>query len=289
MDALLEWMSFRGSGGVSDIPPDLVGEGSVRRVVEGLSVLGHVEFVKPNTWQIAPPVLAGLPASGNLQGEAVLCGARTAGVLSRLRVACGHHGAAISLSPVAHGPSVIRVSSSRCCVLNAAANEAGLGFQRDAAFTLLACTPAILEWPRTPCPMVSGRVETVRRFSRSKLEWIGSTLDDARKSQRGFFRIKRDWDWVSIIKMGTEESAYIDDRAGRLLVATKLKAVSWDPEERVLSVPRQLYPPRVIARALAMCAGTPPYFDQTSKQVSFASVPSEIVRLALGITGLRLS
>ena len=286
-DVLLEWMSFRGSGRVADIPPDLIGEGSARWLVEGLAVLGHVEFMEPNTWRIAPPVLAGLPANGNIPGEAVLCGARTAGVLSRLGAACGQHGVAVSVSPVSDGPSVVHVRSSSCSALKTAANEAGLGFQGNAAFTLLACTPAIRDWPRTPCPMVSGRVETVRRFSRSKLVWTGSTLDEARESQRGFFRIKRDWDWVSIIKMGAERSAYIDDRAGRLLVAAKLKAASWDPEEGTFSVPRQLYPPRVIARALAMCAGTLPHFDRTRKRISFASVPLEIVRLALGITGLR--
>lgn len=286
-DVLLEWMSFRESGRVADIPPDLIGEGSARWVVEGLAVLGHVEFMEPNTWRIAPPVLAGLSANGKLPGEAVLCGARTAGVLSRLAAACGQHGVAVSVSPVSDGPSVVRVRSSSWSALKTAANEAGLSFQGNAAFTLLACTPAIRDWPRTPCPMVSGRVETVRRFSRSKLEWIGSTLDEARESQRGFFRIKRDWDWVSIIKMGAERSAYIDDRAGRILVAAKLKAASWDPEEGTFSVPRQLYPPRVIARALAMCAGTLPRFDQTRKRISFATVPFEVVRLALGITGLR--
>ena len=286
-DVLLEWMSFRGSGRVADIPPDLIGEGSARWVVEELAILGHVEFVESNSWRIAPPVLAGLPTNGKLAGEAVLCGARTAGVLSRLRAACGQHGVAVSLPPVSGGPAVIRVSSSRRSALKAAANEAGLGFQGNAAFTLLACTPAIREWPRKPCPMVSGRVETVRRFSRSKLRWVDSTLDEARESQRGFFRIMRDWDRVSIIKMEAEKSAYIDDRAGRLLVAAKLKAASWDPEEGTFSIPSQLNPPRVIARALAMCAGTLPYFDQTSKRISFESVPLEIVRLALGITGLR--
>ena len=286
-DVLLEWMSFRGSGRVADIPPDLVSEGSARLAVEGLVTLGHVELVEPNTWRIAPPVVAGLPGNGTHKGEAILCGARTAGVLSQFRAACRQHGVAVSVSSVSDRPSVIRVSSCRYSALKTAANEAGLGFQGNAAFTLLACTPTIREWPRTPCPMVSGRVETVRRFSRSKLRWIGSTLDEARESQRGFFRIRRDWDRVSIIKMGANESAYIDDRAGRLLVAEKLKAASWDPEEWTFSVPQQLYPPRVIARALAMCAGTLPIFDQTSKRISFAGVPLDIFRLALGITGLR--
>ena len=288
MDVLLEWMSFRGTGRIADLPPDLVDEGSRRQIVETLAMLGHVEFMSRDIWRIAPPVLAGLPTNG-VSWDAVLCGARTSGLLARLRAACGRFGAEISMSHAADGPTNFRVSSSRCSALEAAADEAEITFQRNSAFTLLACTPTIREWPRTPCAMVSGRVETVRRFSRSKLGWLDSSLDEARELQRGFFRIKRDWDWVSIIKMGAEKSAYIDDRAGRLIVAAKLKVVSWNPELGTFSIPRRLFPPRLIARALVLCEGTLPHFEQTSGRISYANVPLEIVRLALAITGLRLT
>ena len=287
-DILLEWMSFRCSGRVADLPPDLVGQRSGRLMVETMAVLGHVEVVDRDAWRIAPPVLAGLPANGR-SWEAVLCGARTSGLLSRLGAACGRYGAEISRSRVADVPELIRISSPSCSGLEAAAAEAGVVFQRDSAFTLLACTPSVKEWPRTPCPMVSGRVETVRRFSRSRIGWTNSTLDEAAESRGGLFRIKRDWDWVSIIKMGTDKSAHIDDRAGRLVVAAKLKAAMRDAELGTFSVPGQLYPPRVIARALSMCTGMPPYFDKENRRVCFSGVPPGVARLALEITGLRLA
>ena len=287
-DILLEWMSFRGSGQVADLPPDLVGERSGRRMVESMAVLGHVEFVDRDAWRIAPPVLAGLPANGQ-SWDAVLCGARTSALRSRLGAACGRHGAEISMSRAADVPELIRISSPSCSALEAVAGEAGVLFQRDSAFTLLACIPSVKEWPRTPCPMVSGRVDTVRRFSRSRIGWTNSTLDEAAESRGGLFRIKRDWDWVSIIKMGTDKSAYIDDRAGRLVVAAKLKAALWDAELGTFSVPGQLFPPRVIARALSMCTGTPPYFDKENRRVCFSGVPPGVARLALEITGLRLA
>ena len=287
-DSLLEWMSFRGLGRIANLPPDLVGEESGRRIVETMAVLGHVESADRDVWRVAPPVLAGLPANAQ-SWDAVLCGARTSGLLSRLGAACDRHGVGLRRSRVADAPEVIRISSFSCSALEAAAGEAEVIFQRDSAFTLLACTPSVEEWPRTPCPMVSGRVGTVRRFSRSNIRWVSSSLEEAVESQGGLFRIQRDWDWVSIIKMSADQSAYIDDRAGRLIVARKLKAAAWDAELGTFSVPGQLYPPRIIARALSMCSGTPPYFDKETRRVCFSNIPLGVVRLALEITGLRLA
>ena len=289
-DVLLEWLSFRGTGRVNDIPPDLIGQASAQRIVEDLVLLGHVELVERQSWRIAPPVLAGLPANGQ-PSNAILCGARTAGLLSRLRTVCERHGAGtkVLVSPNADRPTLIRVSAPTWSALAATAVEAGVAFQRNSAFTLLACAPAVKDWPRTPCAMVSGRVDTVRRFSRSKIHWVASTLVEARESKAGFFRIQRDWDWVSILKMGHAESAYIDHRAGRLIVAAKLKVATWDSELGTFSLPSQLFPPSVIARALTLCSGTPPTFDHASRRICFASVPFEVVTLALAITGLRLA
>ena len=287
-DVLLEWMSFRGTGRVTDLPEDLIGGESPRKIAEALAVLGHVEFIDSNRWRIVPSFLAGLPEDG-LVSNAVLCGARTAALLSRLKTGCAEYGAEVIESPTANGPDVVRVSSPSCSVVSMVAKEMRLAFQPNSAFTLLSCTPAIRNWPRTPCPMVSGKVETVLRFSRSKLDWVNSTLDEARGSHRGFFRVRRDWDWVSIIKMGSDTSAYIDDRAGRLIVAAKLKAASWDAEQRKFAVPKQLFPPRLIARALTMCTGTPPSYDEAHGQVCFSGVPIEVAKLGLAITGLRIA
>lgn len=73
--------------------------------------------------------------------------------------------------------------------------------------------------------MVQGRVETVRRFSRSKMHWVSSTLAEAAGASAGFFRIQRDWDWVSLIKSSAQDAALIDDRAGRMAAAAKCKVV----------------------------------------------------------------
>jgi hypothetical protein len=288
-DLLLEWMSFRGSGRTDDVPAELTTGSPVHRVVDNLAMLGHLELTGATSWRIAPPVLAGLPGQTDRRPSAVLCGARTPGMLAGLAAACQSAGAQMALTPMSGQPSAICVTAPSKAVLASVADTARLAIQDDAALTLLACTPAIRNWPRTPCAMVAGRVETVRRFSRSKIGWKDSNLAEATAAKAGFFRIKRDWDWVSLLKTGLSECAYIDDRAGRLAVAAKLRAAAWNGGSQTLSLPSQLYPPGTIARALTLCTGALPRFDVASRRILFASVTPEILRLTLAITGLRLA
>ncbi len=178
-DLLLEWMSFRRAGRISDVPADLADGGAVRRTVDNLAVLGHVELLNGASWKVAPPALAGLPAGADRDTTAVLCGARTPGVLASLTAACQGAGAQLASLTVPNRPAVIQVTAASGAELAAVASAARIPLQHDAAFTLLACTPAIRDWPRTPCAMVDGRVETVRRFSRSRMGWVESTLAEA--------------------------------------------------------------------------------------------------------------
>jgi len=288
-DLLLEWMSFRRAGRISDVPADLTDGGAVRRTVDNLAVLGHVELLSGASWKVAPPALAGLPAGADRDATAVLCGARTPGVLASLTAACQGAGAQLASLTVPNRPAVIQVTTASSAELAAVASAARFPLQHDAAFTLLACTPTIRDWPRTPCAMVDGRVETVRRFSRSRMGWVESTLAEAAAAKAGFFRIKRDWDWVSLLKTGVSECAYIDDRAGRLAAAAKLKAISWTADTRTLDLPGQLFPPLAVARALTLCTGFLPRYEAASRRISFADIPPEILRLTLAITGLRLA
>lgn len=288
-ERLLEWMSFRRAGRMSDLPADLADGVVVWRTVDNLAVLGHLELLNGTSWKVTPPILAGLPRYASRGAAAVLCGARTPGVLASLTAGCQSIGAKIEAVSVPSRPAVIRVTATSTAELVSVASAARIPLQHDAAFTLLACTPNIRDWPRTPCVMVDGRVETVRRFSRSRMGWVESTLAKAAAAKTGFFRIKRDWDWVSLLKTGVSECAFIDDRAGRLAAATKLKVVSWTANSRTLDLPSQLFPPVAIARALALCTGFLPRYEAASRRISFGDIPPEILRLTLAITGLKLS
>ena len=150
-DRLLEWMSFRRSGRVSDIASDLADSGAVRRTIDDLATLGHIELLPDANWKVAPPVLALLPRRSDSAAAAVLCGARTPGVLASLASACATADVQLLTQAAAARPSVIRVTAGSNSGLATAASAAGIPLQHDAALTLLACTPAIRDWPRTPC------------------------------------------------------------------------------------------------------------------------------------------
>jgi hypothetical protein len=287
-DLLLEWMSFRRTGRLNELPAELMA-GPPRRMLDDLSMLGHIEMPNASRWQIAAPVLAGLPPDEGPAHAAILCGARTPALTGRIASACGTVGAELNLTPAPNRPSRICITAPSANVLADAAELAGIRFQNSAAYTLLACLPAIRNWPRQPCQMAGGRVEIVRRFSASKRQWVDSSLTEANTARRGFFRIKRDYDWVSILKSDVSDCAYIDDRAGRLFMASKLRLAAWDGATKSFSLPIELYPPALIARALALCTGALPQFERIARRISFTGVSAPMQRLALAITGLRLA
>jgi hypothetical protein len=286
-DQLLEWISFRGSGALDVLPATDKGVTS-RRALGNLSLLGHLEL-KDKAWRVAPPVLAALPIKDQQQAAAVLCGARTRGVLRRLNEASLSTGGVIEEIGQPAGPTLIRVTSCSHEALVDTAALAGIRFQADAAYTLLACVPSIGRWPRQACQMTGGKIEMVRRFSGSRAQWLPSSLSEAQSAAKGFFKIKRDWDWVSIIKLGPDDCAYIDDLAGRMLAAAKRRHAAWNSDTRAFSLPGYLFPPNLIARALVLCSGMLPEFDRSSGRICFMGVNAEMLRLTLSITGLRLA
>jgi hypothetical protein len=136
--------------------------------------------------------------------------------------------------------------------------------------------------------MVEGKVGSVRRFSKSRMRWVESTLSEATAAAKGCFRIKRDWDWVSLLKSAPDSAWLVDDRAGRLAAAAKCKAARWSSEDGTLSLPAHLYPPAIMARGLVLCSGYLPKFDREAMQISFDGLQAEHLRLILALSGLWL-
>lgn len=286
-DLLLEWVSYRSSGRRDDLPEELLDGEQPIWVLADLAALGHIDLLFDGRWRTAPPVLAAISDDAGLGVSAILCGARTPQILKRLRDACGRAAGTIAVAVQPKRPTAITVTTRSPADLAAIAAEAGFRFQRDAAFTVLACLPTIQNWPRSPCPMVVGRVQDVKRFSRSQLTWVPSTLEAAAAARRGFFRIHRDWDWISLLKQGLGSQAEIESSAGRIAAAERAKVVSWNPTLRTLRLPFALYPPTLIARGLVLCSGVLPARDREHRTVVFGGVPARTARLTLALTRLR--
>jgi hypothetical protein len=287
-DRLLEWISYRESGRTNDLPPDLVSEGDSYRMIDDLAVLGHVELKAGNHWRVAPPVLAALGEESEQSATAVLCGARTRGLVDRLSSACRDRGAQLQFVAQADRPQCLLVTAATTSDLCAIATASATNWQRDAAFTLLASLPTIATWPRTPCQMVAGKVEEVRRFSKSNLRWTASSLEEARDAARGLFHIKRDWKSIVLMKDGRDAQSEIDSAAGRLAVVAGTKRLHLDLKSRSLRIPGALRPPTLISRSLALCSGMLPEFGREKRDLAFRGISHRIAHLAVAITGLRL-
>lgn len=288
-DRLLEWISYRGSGQVTDLPADLVPGRHPFRVIEDLAVLGHIELDDDNRWRVAPPVLAALGEESEKIATAVLCGARTRGLVERLTKACADHGAEMQVIAQNERPHCMLVTAAASSHLCAIAAAAALNWQRDAAFTLLASLPTIATWPRKPCEMVAGKVEEVRRFSKSSLRWTESSLDEARSAARGLFQIKRDWNSIVLMKDGMDSQFEIDLAAGRLAVAAGVRKLHLDLKSRSLRIPAALRPPTLISRSLALCSGMLPEFGREKRDLAFRGITHRIAHLATSITGLKFA
>ncbi|MGX1348240.1 hypothetical protein AB7M49_001816 [Bradyrhizobium elkanii] len=287
-DNLLEWISFRQMGRLGELPVE--GDGRRRGIfVSNLVTLGHIELVGEQGWRVTPPTFACIPCDASGVFSAVLCGARTRVLLAELDSACRSVGATVDTTPQGDGPVCIIVSASSIDALADIAVRTRILLQPDAGYTLLACLPAIGSWPRKPIEMPGGKVGLVKRFSGKEARWLPTTLEKAQSSTKGFYRIQRDWDWVSVLKLGQSECVSIDERAGRLLTAAKHRHASWAPNGSKLSIPGTLLPPAYIARALVLCSGLLPSFDRNSARIAFSNVGPGMLRLVLAITGLKLA
>jgi len=288
-DRLLEWMSYRERGQRNDLPKNLLSSSNPFRMLEDLSLLAHVEIQQDGSWQVAPPAFAVIGDESDGGKTAILCGARTQGVLERLTKACELNGGELRRHQQTDRPQCIIVAAPSASALSAIANVSGIPRQRDAGFTLLACLPPIRDWPRISCPMVAGKVAEVKRFSKVDLHWLPSSLEEASQAVRGLFRIKRDWNWITLIKSGKDTQSQIDVYAGRLAAAAGARKIRLNMSSRTLCIPVTLKPPTVISRALTLCSGMLPVVDRENWQFVFRDVPIRTAHLAISITGLRVA
>lgn len=286
-DLLLTYMSFRAFGRRDDLPKHLLNGRHPSHVLWEFAVLGHLEITANAAWQIVPPTLAGLGDETGATGEAILCGARTPALREKLLTACRAMDTVLEETPSALRPARIILKTKDVYHLAAVASFAGLALQQDAGFTLLASLPRIREWPRERILPIAGRTRLVQRFSRSGLCWRDTTLDHVTSASKGFFRVKRDYDTVTILKEGRDLQSAIETSAGRLSAARGSTRVRIDAAARTFSIPAALAPPIPIARALAINAGALPDFHRSTKEIVYAAVTARAARLTLEVLELK--
>ena len=218
--------------------------------------------------------------------RAVLCGARTPLLMSRLLEASQKHGVKVAAEPDPFAGRV-EVAASGHRALRQIAADTGIRLQPDAPFAILSALPRISAWPRTPVPATVGHTAEAERFSRSRLTWVASSLEEASTATKGFFRIVRDWDRIHVIKDGPDRQLAVDPAVGRLSVARGLKVLRLDLSAHSLTIPAQLRPPIYITRALCVASGKLPAYDSGTRTLTFADLSPDTMRLAADILELK--
>jgi hypothetical protein len=271
MNGLLLWMSARQSGSAQSFRSQVAALGSVsgrspHRVAEwNLSKLGHAEFGRAAVgegWRVAPPVLAAGDPSKS--GHALLCGARTPVLLDRLRTAAGPR---LLTSTQNGGPDVVALAASSSVILGIIAQEAGIDVQWNAPLAVLACSPKPSANRLDPADISVGGWD-VSRFSKSNLAWVPSTVADARGTRDGFFRFRSDYSTKYIlIEAG---SPFVTDSAAgkyRLLARRHRRLrrgqspITYTSSAEVIRIRASCRPPALVERALVLCSGSLPRFD----------------------------
>lgn len=282
---LLVWMSFRQNGATADLPSELLAGARPADVLRDLAVLGHIDFEGPNRWSVAPPVLAA-NGIGEFATRAILCGARTPLLISRLLDCAQKYGGQVTAA--AHRiAGCVEFAASGHEALRRIASDAGVKFQPDAPLAFLSVLPRISAWPRTPVSATIGQTAEAERFSRSRITWVPSSLDEANAAPKGFFRIVRDWDRVHVLKDGPGRQLAVEPAVGRISVARGLKVLRLDFEAHSLSIPAQLRPPLHITRALSVASGTLPAYDAASRTLTFSNLSDDTMRLAADLLELK--
>ncbi len=248
----------------------------------GFQRLGHVEFFSAGTdkdWRVAPPALAAIR-----QGEqwiGIACGARSPGLYQRLCEAKGQ--VSWETLQVPGMSDRIRVLASHLEELRAAAESNGFNVQESAPLALLAAIPPVDDpGSRVSSEPPTGPGWTIEKFSTSTLRWCKAERRDFDVVQSGLFRFRMGYQRFHLLRW-RGRTFRVPVQVGKFAVlrrARRRALFAYDAQQSVLSVPAICRPPFLIERALVLCSGLLPRFDQASSLLEYTDVPWEVARLA---------
>lgn len=262
-DALLHWMSVLGEGSkgamaraLESVDAESGDTKGVGLILSKLTCLGHVNFEQGSggRWSVEPPRLQRIWSE---PVGAVLCGARTPGLVRELSEAAGRHGCELRTDPQVCAPRRILVLGSdsrltmiaqdlRICLLRAATVQ-------DVA--LVRSVPDVLASAKREEPMLNWCVES---YDHLLTTWRPGALLGTAQQHRSKFNERR----------------YYVEADGRLLRVddrrTAVYCAAWgrgwalaeyDRKSRTVSVPRRAQLPTKLARIAIACSGWAPQVD----------------------------
>jgi len=165
------------------------------------------------------------------------------------------------------------------------ADRAGLHLQYDAPSAILASLPPVDDVSvRHPAQLPFGAKWRIDRFSSENLAWRSATVDDATSASGGLFRFSLGHQrHVLFCERGT--AFRIPGQVGKYLVLRVRKrrrqVLRYDGQNRRLAVPASCRPPFLIERALILCSGSPPSYEDG--MLHYTEVPEDIAVIAAAL------
>ena len=228
------------------------------RIVQwNLERLGHAEFGNAAAgpgWRIAPPILAASDPSSS--PFAFLCGARTPALLDRL----GSDDIQTYRQNQCNGPDIVEFKAPSARALQLCADRAGIEVQWNAPRAILACCPAPKEQLLIPSKLPIGGWE-VSRFSKSGLAWVPSSMEIAQSTAIGLFRFRSKYD-TQYVLVEKGSSFSVAPAMGKYRILDKRHLpLRYTMSCGALQIRASCRPPPLVDRALVVCSGALPVFD----------------------------
>lgn len=286
-DLLLTWMTHAGEGSWTSFrrcvdelaPTESESSETLRALRVSFSDLGYAEFFVngSRTWKVLAPQLCGSAAG---LGSAVLCGARTQGLIDAVLAAAETYGCRIECSEAGpHLPHRIAVMGpdERIAALGTSVN---VPYRPKGAAALLQSLESIFVQMNCAAEEPAPRNWKVRSFDLQTLRWVDGLLPRSSceftprfGSPKYFLNRKR----RPLLAMQKRESVY----ASALLSGVRL--VSYDQATQALTVPLSAPLPEKLARAACLCSGRPA--EVVDGRLLYQEVPLDIAAALFAVLG----
>jgi hypothetical protein len=291
-ELLLHWMSRLGTGSwhrfleaLDELAPDEDQESLRRRIPAWLSELAYVDFSRTtNKWKVRSPVLAGLVGHDD---TALLCGARSESLVSRLECVARDFGMELVIESVPNLPSRILLKGGNDCLARVE-NATGVRFAAKYALQLLANVPPIaskLEAAKPEKGIVNWQVNT---FDFSVYRWVpfAEKLDRPDHLPKlAAVELTSKYETKYCVTDGKSIPRRLPKREAIYAAASlqNHRLIQYNPTDQVLSTPAATQMPEVYSRIASLCAGTTARFHEG--HVVYHKVPSVVAATLAVLAG----
>ncbi len=255
-----------------------------RRLRVDFERLAHTEFFASGCekgWRVTPPTLASHTFSNRVR--AILCGARSQTLYER--VISGSNKIVHERIESTVAPDVIRIVADDVSVFLNLGKEVGINFQVAAPLAILSQLP-VCDPPsskRSASEFPHGADWNIQEFDIARLTWGKVDRGDLSALRYGVVRFRisfqRDryflrWKGVTF-EMPRAVAIYA------LLRHRRRNVVQYNSESKRMSLPASCRPPRLVERALVLCSGLLPTYDQG--ELTYSEVPPDVARIATSL------